>query len=144
MKLKNLINGTIIEVHPSTKHPNSSYGQPVWVDKNNNDYGQVGLPLLGYELVFQFTEPQYHEFKIFLTKLQGTNRGLWPATETWPLYEGMPGYTVSRYEQENGKIFIMVKFDTDISLPENVNYGNTGRRFKMGGDYGYKPVCDHF
>jgi len=66
-KIKNLINGKIIEVHPSTTHPNSSYGQPVWVDKNNNDYGQVGLPLLGYDLVFQFIKPMKRYVAIFET-----------------------------------------------------------------------------
>ena len=66
-KIKNLINGKIIEVHPSTDHPQSSYGQPVWVDKNNNDYGQVGLPLLGYDLVFQFIKPMKRYVAIFET-----------------------------------------------------------------------------
>ncbi len=50
--LKNLITGEEIKVHPSTDHPDSSYGQPVWVDDNGNAYGlcDMGAPL-GFELI---------------------------------------------------------------------------------------------
>jgi hypothetical protein len=81
-KIKNLLNGQIVEVHKSTEHSSSSYGQPVWVDDEGNDYGQVGFPLLGFELLFKFTDDQYNEFKAFLVKLQDINWGLWPSTST--------------------------------------------------------------
>jgi len=54
-KIKNLLTGKIITVWKSTNHPNSSYGIPVWVDKDNNDYGQAEAYILpcafGYELL---------------------------------------------------------------------------------------------
>lgn len=46
MKKATLINnmtGERINVHATTEHPNSSYGQPVWVDDDNNAYMQVGV-----------------------------------------------------------------------------------------------------
>lgn len=39
-KLKNRINGDVIEVTATTKHPDCSYGLPVWADKNNIAYMQ--------------------------------------------------------------------------------------------------------
>jgi hypothetical protein len=54
-KIKNLLTGKVITVWKSTEHPNSSYGIPVWVDKDNNDYGQAEACILacafGYELI---------------------------------------------------------------------------------------------
>ena len=54
-KIKNLTTGKITKVWKSTEHPNSSYGIPVWVDKDNNDYGQAEASILpcafGYELL---------------------------------------------------------------------------------------------
>jgi len=44
----------VVTVWQSTEHPNSSYAIPVWVDKDNNDYGQVNglLPCaFGFELM---------------------------------------------------------------------------------------------
>jgi len=49
-KLTNLINGVTIEVHATTDHPDSSYGQPVWVDDNGTAYCQVGLPSPFYQI----------------------------------------------------------------------------------------------
>jgi len=43
MKVRNMITGKIITVWPSTDHPDSSYGMPVWVDKDNNSYGQCSI-----------------------------------------------------------------------------------------------------
>ena len=50
--LKNLLTGEEIEAHPSTDHPDSSYGQAVWVDDEGNSYGicSMGAPL-GFELI---------------------------------------------------------------------------------------------
>lgn len=49
MKIKNLLTGKIIEVFKTTNHSMSSYNQEVWIDKENNCYGQcnLGLPI-GY------------------------------------------------------------------------------------------------
>lgn len=40
---KNLVTGEILDLWPSTDHPDSSYGLPVWIDKENNSYGQCDL-----------------------------------------------------------------------------------------------------
>lgn len=48
--LTNLLTGEKIKVHATTDHPDSSYNQPVWVDKDNNCYGQVDMPILGYKI----------------------------------------------------------------------------------------------
>lgn len=40
--LTNLVRGNQVEVHATTEHPDSSYGQPVWVDADNNAYMLVG------------------------------------------------------------------------------------------------------
>lgn len=39
-KLRHRVSGDIIEVTATTKHPDSSYGQPVWVDKEGKAYLQ--------------------------------------------------------------------------------------------------------
>lgn len=39
-KLKNKISGEVLEVVATTKHPDSSYGQPVWVDEEGKAYLQ--------------------------------------------------------------------------------------------------------
>ena len=44
--LINNATGERIEVRSTTNHPSSSYGEPVWVDKNNIAYLQVGLETL--------------------------------------------------------------------------------------------------
>ena len=48
--LKNLVNGMKVKVYATTEHPTSSYGQPVWVDKEGNAYGQVGMTSPFYEI----------------------------------------------------------------------------------------------
>lgn len=37
------LSGVRVKVHDTTDHPYSSYGQPVWVDDDDNAYCQVGL-----------------------------------------------------------------------------------------------------
>lgn len=49
--LRNLLTGATIEVTASTEHAASSYGRPVWVTEDGQAVGQVGAPLLGFELV---------------------------------------------------------------------------------------------
>ena len=53
-KLRHRVSGDIIEVTATTKHPDCSYGLPVWVDKNNVAYLQcdslVDSPL--YEVIY--------------------------------------------------------------------------------------------
>lgn len=48
--LHNLLTGEAIPVHATTEHPASSYGHAVWVDDAGNAYGEVGRPLMGYEI----------------------------------------------------------------------------------------------
>jgi len=42
-RFRNLVTGEVITMWPSTEHSQSSYGLPVWVDKNNCCYGQCNL-----------------------------------------------------------------------------------------------------
>lgn len=37
------LSGVRVKVHDTTDHTMSSYGQPVWVDDDDNAYCQVGL-----------------------------------------------------------------------------------------------------
>ena len=48
--LRNIINGMEVRVHATTDHPDSSYGQPVWVDDDNNAYCQVGMEAPFYQI----------------------------------------------------------------------------------------------
>lgn len=41
--LTSRFNGAKVEVHSTTEHPESHYGHPVWVDKDNQAYVQVGM-----------------------------------------------------------------------------------------------------
>ena len=51
-KIKNLMNGEIIEVYSTTDSPDSSYGLECWMDNEGNSYGQCqfGAPF-GFALV---------------------------------------------------------------------------------------------
>ena len=40
-----------VRQHATTDHPSCSYNIPVWVDSKGNSYGQVGLPILGWNIV---------------------------------------------------------------------------------------------
>jgi hypothetical protein len=52
IKIKNILNGDIIKVHKATDHPDSSYGQAVWVDDAGNCYGSVKFGLsIGFEFI---------------------------------------------------------------------------------------------
>ena len=48
--LINTINDSRVVVHSTTEHPSSSYGMPVWVDKDNEAYIQVGAIVPGYKV----------------------------------------------------------------------------------------------
>lgn len=39
-----------MRVYQSTQHPSSSYGIPVWVTSSGDCLGQVGLPILGWDI----------------------------------------------------------------------------------------------
>lgn len=39
-RFQNMVTGKIVTLWPSTDHPDSSYGLPVWIDKDGNSYGQ--------------------------------------------------------------------------------------------------------
>ena len=49
--LINTINDSRVVVHSTTEHPSRSYGMPVWVDKDNEAYIQVGAIVPGYKVV---------------------------------------------------------------------------------------------
>lgn len=49
--LKNNVNGEEVEVTATTNHPDSSYGQAVWVDKKGTAYCQVGMEAPFYTVV---------------------------------------------------------------------------------------------
>ena len=49
--LINTINDSRVVVHSTTEHPSSSYGMPVWVDKDNEAYMQVGASTPFYKVV---------------------------------------------------------------------------------------------
>jgi len=42
--------GDEVEVVSTADTPASSYGQQHWVDRNGNAYGQITLPLLGWDI----------------------------------------------------------------------------------------------
>jgi hypothetical protein len=90
--------------------------------------------------MFKFTDEQYNQFDEFLHKMKGINWGSWPDNKEWPRFEGLPGYTLNQYEQTNGKIFVVVKFDNVVLLPDE----RKGKRFNCGKGHGYKPECERF
>lgn len=49
--LINTINDYRVVVHSTTEHPSSSYGMPVWVDKDNEAYIQVGATTPFYKVI---------------------------------------------------------------------------------------------
>lgn len=49
--LKNKLTGEKIPVTSTTDHPDSSYGQPVWVDANDDSYCVVGFEQPLFEVV---------------------------------------------------------------------------------------------
>ena len=40
-----------VRVRATTDHPDSSYKIPIWVGSRGDNYGQVGLPVLGWMVV---------------------------------------------------------------------------------------------
>lgn len=48
--LRNIVTGVEVKVHATTDHPDSHYGQPVWVDDEGTAYCQVGLPSPFYQI----------------------------------------------------------------------------------------------
>lgn len=48
--LTNKLSGESVEVHSTTEHPDSSYGQPVWVDNEGQAYCQCNLPNPLYDI----------------------------------------------------------------------------------------------
>jgi hypothetical protein len=61
--------------------------------------------------MFAFTESQYNEFDEFLSDMKGINWGAWPANEIGYITK-VCGVIAQPYEQDNGKMFVVVKFDT--------------------------------
>ena len=58
-KIKSLLTGEVVEVRSTIDHPDSLNKFAVWVDDENNSYGQchIGVPL-GYELLE--VTPDFH------------------------------------------------------------------------------------
>lgn len=50
-QIKNLVTGEILTVSATTDHPASSYGKAVWVTPDGQAIGQVGMPLVGFEII---------------------------------------------------------------------------------------------
>ncbi|MFO7657481.1 MAG: hypothetical protein R6W78_10465 [Bacteroidales bacterium] len=94
--------------------------------------------------MFSFFKQEYSDFSAFLEGLNKQNWGSWPSSDTWPRYKGMPGYTINQYEQTNGKTFVVVKFDKQVIIPDGYGEYRKGKRFKVGGDRNYQPVCEWF
>jgi hypothetical protein len=88
---------------------------------------------------FEFTNEQYEQFRAFLAEMNKINWGVWPPAVGWLSFRDLPSYGLAQYEQDNGKTFIVVKFDYQVITPNGM-----GKRFKYGGDYLYKPVCQYF
>lgn len=49
-KLRNMFDDDVVEVHSTTNHPDSSYGEEVWVDDDRNCYGLCEFGPFGYEI----------------------------------------------------------------------------------------------
>jgi hypothetical protein len=94
--------------------------------------------------MFSFFRSEYAEFSAFLQKLSKQNQSSWPSQDTWPRYKDLPGYTITQYEQSNGKAFLIVKFDEVIMVPDGFGGFRHGKNFKVGGDKFYPPVCQRF
>jgi len=112
--------------------------------QNNGDCYTCSLVNYGRDcrnnpLLFEFTESQYREFKTMLENLNKENWGLWD-NRKWLKFPGMPGYAIHQYIQTNEKTFVVVKFDELVLLPDN----RKGKRFKVGGQRNYQPVCERF
>ena len=60
--LINTINDFRVVVHSTTEHPSSSYGMPVWVDKDNEAYIQVGAMVPGYKVAPVDTLDQFASY----------------------------------------------------------------------------------
>lgn len=46
-----MFNTDDVEVFSTRHHPNSSYGQQVWIDKDGNSYGQINMPMIGWDII---------------------------------------------------------------------------------------------
>lgn len=60
-ELENLLTRDRVRVHSTVDHACSHYGIPVWVDDTGNCYGQINLPLMGYDIVSLDALPQSTE-----------------------------------------------------------------------------------
>jgi hypothetical protein len=48
---RNLLTGEVYQVKATTENAASSYGRPVWETEDGEALGEVGAPILGYELI---------------------------------------------------------------------------------------------
>ena len=90
--------------------------------------------------VFMFGKYQYQAFRSFLYNLKDTPEITWPGPEDGLKYPGLPLYSLARHFQENGKPFLIVRFDDMVILPD----GTKARIFKVGGDPESLPLAIKF
>ena len=88
---------------------------------------------------FAFTNEQRSEFRHFLENMNSESNSSWPSQSNWLTYPGMPSYELNQFEQPNGKLFTIIRFEDAVNVK-----GTVCKRFKCGGDYTFQPICPKF
>ena len=94
--LINNMTGERIEVRSTTRHPASSYGFPVWVDKSGVAYCQVGLPNPMYTVELDERATSRLDIGIKLAKARA-HRGL--STRELAEITGISNSNISKIER---------------------------------------------
>lgn len=63
-KLTNNKTGEVVEVHSTSVHPSASYGQPIWVDNDNNPICTVGMESPWYSVELNIREQIGQRIKV--------------------------------------------------------------------------------
>ena len=92
------ITGERIAVRSTTRHPMSSYGFPIWVDKDNNPYCQVDLPCDRYTVEVSDTERRRKELGDAIAK---TRKGKGLSARALAKQSGITAANLSRIENGN-------------------------------------------
>lgn len=92
------ITGERIAVRSTSRHPMSSYGFPIWVDKDNNPYCQVDLPCDRYTVEVSDTDRQRKQLGDAIAKAR-SGKGL--SLRALAKQSGITAANLSRIE--NGK-----------------------------------------
>lgn len=78
----------------------------------------------------------YIRLKKHLIELYLLQRQRWPdALRNFPIAPGVPQYIVKTFNSMNGRVFVMVKFEQPVKLPD----GRIGNAFRVGGQDSDKP-----